>query len=121
MSRYRIDARIARLFNTYGPRMAINDGRVVSNFILQSLRTEPLSIYGAGNQTRSLCYVNDTVEVRIAPVLGVLLTRTGSLEAYGCFRSALVAHQSWKSRGIYYLRARRLGSLRGENEEGSSR
>lgn len=75
MSRYRIDARIARLFNTYGPRMATNDGFVVSNFILQSRQTEPLSIYGAGNQTRSLCYVNDTVEVRIAPVLGVLLTR----------------------------------------------
>lgn len=54
--------RVARIFNTYGPRMKFNDGRVVSNFIVQALRGEPLTIYGDGSQTRSFCYVSDTVE-----------------------------------------------------------
>jgi UDP-glucuronate decarboxylase len=58
----RVDIRIARIFNTYGPRMAESDGRVVSNFIVQSLRGEPLTIYGNGEQTRSFCYVDDLVE-----------------------------------------------------------
>jgi UDP-glucuronate decarboxylase len=53
--------RIARIFNTYGPRMAADDGRVVSNFIVQALRGEPLTIYGDGSQTRSFCYVDDLV------------------------------------------------------------
>jgi UDP-glucuronate decarboxylase len=53
--------RIARIFNTFGPRMAMNDGRVVSNFIIQALRGEPLTIYGDGSQTRSFCYVDDLV------------------------------------------------------------
>jgi len=57
-----VDIRIVRIFNTYGPRMAINDGRVVSNFIVQALRNEPLTIYGEGQQTRSFCYVDDLVE-----------------------------------------------------------
>ena len=57
-----VDIRIARIFNTYGPRMAENDGRVVSNFILQALRGERLTIYGTGLQTRSFCYVDDLVE-----------------------------------------------------------
>ncbi len=57
-----VDVRIVRIFNTYGPRMAINDGRVVSNFIVQALRGEPLSVYGDGTQTRSFCYVDDLVE-----------------------------------------------------------
>jgi UDP-glucuronate decarboxylase len=57
-----VDIRIARIFNTYGPRMAENDGRVVSNFVLQSLRGEKLTIYGNGLQTRSFCYVDDLVE-----------------------------------------------------------
>jgi UDP-glucuronate decarboxylase len=56
-----VDTRIARIFNTYGPRMLENDGRVVSNFIVQSLRGEPLTLYGEGNQTRSFCYVDDLV------------------------------------------------------------
>lgn len=55
------DVRIARIFNTYGPRMQPDDGRVVSNFICQALRGEPLTIYGTGAQTRSLCFVDDTV------------------------------------------------------------
>lgn len=54
--------RVARIFNTYGPRMMFNDGRVVSNFIVQALRGEPITIYGDGSQTRSFCYVEDTVE-----------------------------------------------------------
>jgi dTDP-glucose 4,6-dehydratase len=56
-----IDARIVRIFNTYGPRMRPNDGRVVSNFIVQALKGEPLTVYGKGTQTRSFCYVSDLV------------------------------------------------------------
>ena len=56
------EIRVARIFNTYGPRMATNDGRVVSNFIVQALREEPLTIYGDGSQSRSFCYVDDLVE-----------------------------------------------------------
>jgi UDP-glucuronate decarboxylase len=57
-----VDIRIIRIFNTYGPRMAENDGRVVSNFILQALRDEDITVYGDGSQTRSFCYVSDLVE-----------------------------------------------------------
>ncbi len=57
-----IDTRIVRIFNTYGPRMHLDDGRVVPNFIQQALRSEPLTIYGDGQQTRSFCYVDDLVE-----------------------------------------------------------
>jgi UDP-glucuronate decarboxylase len=57
-----LEVRIVRIFNTYGPRMDPNDGRVVSNFIMQALRGEPLTIYGEGSQTRSFCYVDDLVE-----------------------------------------------------------
>lgn len=57
--------KVMRIFNTYGPRMAADDGRVVSNFIVQALRNEPITIYGAGDQTRSFCYVNDTIEAMI--------------------------------------------------------
>ena len=57
-----VDIRIIRIFNTYGPRMAVNDGRVVSNFIVQALRGEDLTVYGDGGQTRSFCYVDDLVE-----------------------------------------------------------
>lgn len=61
----RVDTRIARIFNTYGPRMLENDGRVVSNFIVQALRGESLTLYGAGDQTRSFCYADDLVEALI--------------------------------------------------------
>jgi dTDP-glucose 4,6-dehydratase len=57
-----LDTRIVRIFNTYGPRMRPNDGRVVSNFIVQALQGEPLTVYGDGSQTRSFCYVDDEVE-----------------------------------------------------------
>jgi UDP-glucuronate decarboxylase len=58
----KVDTRIVRIFNTYGPRMRADDGRVVSNFIVQALRGEDLTIYGSGEQTRSFCYVDDLVE-----------------------------------------------------------
>ena len=58
----KVNIRIARIFNTYGPRMLENDGRVVSNFIVQALHDEPLTLYGTGEQTRSFCYVDDLVE-----------------------------------------------------------
>lgn len=58
---YAVDIRIARIFNTYGPRMSIGDGRVVSNFIVQALRGEDITIYGDGNQVRSFCYVDDLI------------------------------------------------------------
>ncbi|GLR26286.1 UDP-glucuronic acid decarboxylase family protein [Limnobacter litoralis] len=57
-----LNIKVARIFNTYGPRMHPNDGRVVSNFIVQALRGEPITIYGEGNQTRSFCYVDDLIE-----------------------------------------------------------
>jgi len=57
-----MDTRIVRIFNTYGPRMRPNDGRVVSNFIVQALSDQSLTIYGDGSQTRSFCYVSDEVE-----------------------------------------------------------
>ena len=57
-----MDAKVVRLFNTYGPKMALDDGRVVSNFIVQALKGEEITIFGSGEQTRSFCYVDDTVE-----------------------------------------------------------
>jgi len=61
----KVDVRIVRIFNTYGPRMAIDDGRVVSNFIVQALKGEPLTVYGDGRQTRSFCYVTDLIEALV--------------------------------------------------------
>ncbi len=63
---HRLDIKVARIFNTYGPRMHPNDGRVVSNFIVQALRAQPITIYGEGSQTRSFCYVDDLIEGFIA-------------------------------------------------------
>ena len=69
----KVDIRIARIFNTYGPRMLEDDGRVVSNFIVQALRGQPLTLYGEGQQTRSFCYVDDLVEglIRLMNVDGI--------------------------------------------------
>jgi UDP-glucuronate decarboxylase len=61
-----VDIRIARIFNTYGPRMAFHDGRVVSNFCIQALKNEPITIYGDGEQTRSFCFVDDLIQGLIA-------------------------------------------------------
>jgi dTDP-glucose 4,6-dehydratase len=59
---HRMDTRIIRIFNTYGPRMRINDGRVIPNFLYQALREQPLTVYGQGKQTRSFCYISDLIE-----------------------------------------------------------
>ena len=59
---FKVDTHIVRIFNTYGPRLQINDGRVISNFMKQALRGEPLTVYGDGSQTRSFCYVSDEIE-----------------------------------------------------------
>ncbi len=59
---YGVDTRMVRIFNTYGPRLQANDGRVISNFMMQALRGEPLTIYGDGSQTRSFCYVDDLID-----------------------------------------------------------
>ena len=59
---HKLDIKVARIFNTYGPRMHPNDGRVVSNFIVQALKGQPITIYGEGQQTRSFCYVDDLIE-----------------------------------------------------------
>lgn len=61
-----VDIRVIRIFNTYGPRMSADDGRVVSNFIIQALRNEPITIYGTGSQTRSFCYVDDLISGMMA-------------------------------------------------------
>ncbi len=63
---FKLQIKVVRIFNTYGPRMHPNDGRVVSNFIMQAIRNEPISIYGNGSQTRSFCYVSDMVEALIS-------------------------------------------------------
>lgn len=70
---HRVDIRILRIFNTYGPRMAVGDGRVVSNFVVQALRGEPLTVYGDGAQTRSFCYVDDLLDAMVG-----LMEYTGS-------------------------------------------
>ncbi|HKW74352.1 MAG TPA: UDP-glucuronic acid decarboxylase family protein [Terriglobales bacterium] len=59
---HKVDTRIVRIFNTYGPRLQLNDGRVISNFMKQALRCDPLTVYGDGSQTRSFCYVSDEVD-----------------------------------------------------------
>jgi len=59
---HKVDTRIARIFNTYGPRMQLNDGRVIPNFMKQALRSDDLTVYGDGSQTRSFCYVSDEIE-----------------------------------------------------------
>jgi UDP-glucuronate decarboxylase len=63
---HQVDIRIVRIFNTYGPRMAVSDGRVVSNFIVQALKGEDITVYGSGEQTRSFCYISDLVRGIIA-------------------------------------------------------
>ncbi|HUJ36470.1 MAG TPA: UDP-glucuronic acid decarboxylase family protein [Hyphomicrobium sp.] len=62
LRQHRLEIKVARIFNTYGPRMHPNDGRVVSNFVVQALKGEPITIYGDGSQTRSFCYVDDLVD-----------------------------------------------------------
>ena len=62
MRTHKIEIRIARIFNTYGPRMALNDGRLISNLLVQSIKGKDLTIYGDGKQTRSFCFVDDLID-----------------------------------------------------------
>ncbi len=73
-----LDTRIVRIFNTYGPRMRPNDGRVVSNFIVQALKGEPLTVYGEGQQTRSFCYVSDLVRGILTLLMAERMEEIGS-------------------------------------------
>jgi dTDP-glucose 4,6-dehydratase len=77
---WKVDVRIVRIFNTYGPRMQLNDGRVVPNFMKQALRGEPLTVYGDGSQTRSFCYVSDEIDgfVRLMASSEVLPVNIGN-------------------------------------------
>jgi UDP-glucuronate decarboxylase len=75
---HRLPIKIARIFNTYGPRMHFDDGRVVSNFVLQALRHEPVTVYGTGSQTRAFCYVDDLVE-GLARLMGTPPEVTGPI------------------------------------------
>jgi UDP-glucuronate decarboxylase len=88
-----IDVRIARVFNTYGPRMAIGDGRVVSSFITQAIRGQPLTIFGEGQQTRSFCYVDDLIDGLLAMVRPVSLDGPINLGNPGEFTVAELATQ----------------------------
>ena len=63
--KHQVDSKIVRIFNTYGPRMAVNDGRVVSNFIIQALKNRPITVFGNGDQTRSFCYVDDLINAML--------------------------------------------------------
>ena len=73
---HKVNIKVARIFNTYGPRMRENDGRVVSNFIVQALRNEPITVYGDGSQTRSFCYVDDLIS-------GLISLMNGPKDFYG--------------------------------------
>lgn len=93
---YGVDIRIARIFNTYGPRMQAGDGRVVSNFIVQALNGDPITIYGDGQQTRSFCYVTDLVEglislMRIGPGMPVNLGNPSEITVEKLAREVIAA------------------------------
>src|SRR5260370_22267711 len=77
---WKVDSRIVRIFNTYGPRMQLNDGRVIPNFMKQALRGEPLTVYGDGSQTRSFCSVSDEVGgfLRLMPSSEILPANIGT-------------------------------------------
>ncbi len=104
-----VDTRIVRIFNTYGERMLVNDGRVVSNFIVQALRGEDITIYGDGTQTRSFCYVSDLVEglIRLMNTDGEELHQPMNLGNPGEFSMKELAEQvgiaTGKSINIKYL------------------
>ena len=96
-----VDTRIVRIFNTYGPRMLENDGRVVSNFIVQALRGEDLTVYGDGEQTRSFCYVDDLVEgiIRLMNADGENIHRPVNLGNPGEFTMNELANEVAKASG----------------------
>ncbi len=92
---HKLEIKVARIFNTYGPRMHPNDGRVVSNFIVQALKGEPITIYGDGSQTRSFCYVDDLIEGLVR-----LMESPDGFHRPG---------QPRQSRRVHHARARRAG------------
>src|SRR3954468_12584250 len=89
----KVDTRIARIFNTYGPRMLEHDGRVVSNFVVQALRGESLTLYGTGEQTRSFCYVDDLVEALIRLMNSIDLHEPVNLGSPGEFTMKQLADE----------------------------
>jgi UDP-glucuronate decarboxylase len=97
----KVDTRIVRIFNTYGPRMLENDGRVVSNFIVQALRGEDVTIYGDGTQTRSFCYVDDLVDgiIRLMETAGEGLDQPVNLGNPGEFTMNQLANEVAKTVG----------------------
>lgn len=99
--KYNLDVRIARIFNTYGPRMEKNDGRVVSNFIMQALTNEPLTVYGEGKQTRSFCYVSDMVDglytLGITPSIAGKVINLGNPDEYTISEFAKLIQKLTKS------------------------
>lgn len=99
-----LDARIARIFNTYGPRMKPDDGRVVSNFIVQALRGHPLTIYGDGKQTRSFCYVEDEVRGLLALLDAELLgpTNIGNPSEFTILELAELVHEVVGRTGVVF-------------------
>lgn len=90
--KHRLDARIARIFNTYGPRILPNDGRMLTNFILQALKQKPITVYGQGAQTRSLCYIDDMVnglyKILMVPNLRGEVINLGTSEEYSVLKYA---------------------------------
>ncbi|KUK14701.1 MAG: dTDP-glucose 4,6-dehydratase [bacterium] len=102
-----IDVRIARIFNTYGPRMRLDDGRVIPNFICQALRGEPLTVYGDGSQTRSFCYIDDLIEgiYRLATYEGLMgeVFNLGNPDEYTVKELAqLIINLTGSNSGIVY-------------------
>lgn len=101
----RVDSRIVRIFNTYGPRLQVNDGRVISNFLKQALRGEDLTVYGDGSQTRSFCYVSDEVDgiLRLSRSSEHLPTNIGNPDEFTIIECAkLVLEVTGSSSGITY-------------------
>jgi len=101
MREHGLDVRIVRIFNTYGPRMRMNDGRVVPNFITQALKGEPITVYGDGTQTRSFCYIDDLVDgiyrVATRPDLKGEIFNLGNPEEYKIIDFARIIKELLKS------------------------
>ena len=91
---HRLRIKVARIFNTYGPNMHPNDGRVVSNFIVQALKNRPLTIYGDGSQTRSFCYVADLIDAFVAPEDLTLLSMAGVQQSYALVKLSELLDQT---------------------------
>jgi nucleoside-diphosphate-sugar epimerase len=102
--KYKLDIRIARIFNTYGPNMEVLDGRVISNFIVQALKNEPITIYGQGKQTRSFCFVADMVKAlylqAVTPKISGEIINLGNPEEYTILQIAKIIKKQTNSSSI---------------------